>query len=68
MNFSGTICLPDTSVGGIRLMEGKLVGLSNMARAEMAVIDERPDKVYLSYTLQNTNLLASYVWRRKKMR
>ena len=36
-----TICLPDTSVGGISLMEGKLVGLSNMARVEMAVIDER---------------------------
>ena len=63
-----TIFLPDTSVGGISLMEGKLVGLSNMARAEMAVLDERPDKVYLSFTLQITNLLASYVWRRKKMR
>ena len=49
-------------------MEGKLVGLSNLARTEMAVLDERPDKVYLSFTLQITNLLASYVWRRKKMR
>jgi hypothetical protein len=49
-------------------MEGKLVGLSNMARVGIAVIDERPDKVYLSFTLQITNMLASYVWRRKKMR
>jgi len=63
-----TIFLPDTSVAGISLMEGKLVGLDSMARAEMAVLDERPDKVYLSLTLQLTNLVASYVWRRKKMR
>jgi hypothetical protein len=40
-------------------MEGKLSGLSNMARAEMTVIDKRPEKVCLALTIQITNLLAS---------
>ena len=48
------------------------MGLGNLARAEKAILDEgrfvlnwvytcylRSDKVYLSFTLQITNLLAS---------
>ena len=35
------IALPDQAVGGVSLAEGKLVGLSNMVRADTAVLDER---------------------------
>ena len=78
--------LPNTSVAGISLTEGKVGGLSNLSRAEAAQIDERcenckeimkyihsfiyfrPDKVYMTFTMELTNLLATYIWMRKKMR
>ena len=35
------LTLPDHTVGGISLTNGKLVGLSNMVRTETAVLDKR---------------------------
>ena len=60
--------LPDNTVAGVPMTEGKLLGLSNMFRIETAVLDERHDKVYLAFSLELTKLVASYSWRRKKMR
>ena len=50
------------------MSEGRLVGLSNLVRKEPAVLDERPDKVYLIMKLELENILTSYKWNRKKFR
>ena len=50
------------------MTEGRLVGLSNLARTEPVVLDERPDKVYLIMKLELENILTSYKWSRKKLR
>ena len=60
--------LTDYQVAGITLSEGRLVGLSNLVRTEPAVLDERPDKVYLIMKLELENILTSYKWNRKKFR
>ena len=60
--------LPDNTVAGVSMTEGKLLGLSNMFRVETAVLEERHDKVYLAFSLELTKLVASYSWQRKKMR
>ena len=35
------VSLPDHTVGGVSLSDGKLVGLTNLSRAGVAVLDER---------------------------
>ena len=77
------LTLPDHTVGGISLTNGKLVGLSNMVRSEAAVLDKRwwmrlcdaahnyyyrTDKMYLTFTMVLTNIEVSYCWERKHIR
>jgi len=61
------VSLPDHTVGGVSLSDGKLVGLTNLSRAGVAVLDERPEKIYLTFTMELADLQASYLWTRKKI-
>jgi len=61
--------VPDWSMIGMTLTHGKLMGLGNIAREELpAALDERPDKVYLTFTYEWTDLVSTYTWCRKKIR
>jgi len=52
----------------VRLSEGKLSGLANMARWGDATLETKPDRVVLSFTLAVKDLHASYIWRRRSIR
>ena len=60
--------MPDHSVAGISMTEGKLVGLGNLFRRESAMLEERTDKVYLTCMVAVEKVVASYMWRRNKLR
>merc|ERR1719410_2724623 len=62
------LSLPDMKVSGISLTGGKLTGLSNLSRWGNADIDIKNDRAVLSFSLSVVDLLATYTWKRKKIK
>ena len=62
------ILLPDKTVSGLTLTDGKLLGLSNLVRSGEAFLEERPERVYLTFSLEVRGLSACYSWRRRKIK
>lgn len=61
--------VPDWAMMGMTLTAGRLIGLGNITREDLpAALDERPDKVYLTFTYEWTDLVSTYTWCRKKIR
>ena len=62
------MALPDKVVSGLILTKGRLVGLTNLVRAGEAFLEERQDKVFLTFSLVVRNLRGEYTWTRRKLR
>jgi len=60
--------LPIMKVSGIVLSDGNLTGMSNMSRWGNANMDIKHDRVVLSFTVAVIDLLATYSWKRKKIK
>lgn len=67
-NESSEVGLESTQVSGVRLSEGKLSGLSSMARWGDALLETKPDRVVMTFTLVLKDLHAVYIWRRKSLK
>ena len=60
--------LPDKVVSGLILTKGRLVGLTNLVRSGEAFLEERQDKVFLTFSLMVRNIRGEYTWARRKLR
>ena len=65
---SPELTLPDKTVSSLTLTEGKLVGLTNLTRSGEAFLDERQERVYLTFSLIVKNLTGSYSWMGRNLR
>jgi hypothetical protein len=59
--------LPDKTVSGLTLTQGKIMGLTNLLRSGEAFLEERPERVYLTSSIVVRDLTACYSWRRRKL-
>jgi len=55
-------------VSGIVLTSGQLTGMSNMTRWGNSNMDIKNDRVVLNFTTEVIDLLATYSWKRKKIK
>ena len=62
------VLLPDRMLSVLAMTQGKLVGLTNLLRSGEAFIEDRTDRVYLTYSMEIRDLAFSYTWRRKKLK
>ena len=62
------LVLPDKLVSGLTLTNGRLVGLTNLVRYGEAFLEERQDKVFLTFSIVVRNLTGQYAWTRRKLR
>ena len=60
--------LPDKNLSGLRLTQGKLMGLTNLERSGEAFLEERQERVYLTFSLIVKDLTGSYAWMRRKFK
>jgi len=67
-NESSEVSLESTQVSGIRLSDGKLLGLASLTRYGNAVLETKPDRVVMTFTLELKDLHAVYIWRRKSLK
>ena len=64
---SSELTLPDKTVSSLTLTEGKLVGLTDLARSGEAFLEERHERAYLTFSLRVKNLTGSYSWTRRNL-
>ena len=60
--------LPDKTVAGLILTEGKLMGLNTLVRYGEAFLEESPERVYLTFCGEVRDLTACYSWRRRRLK
>jgi hypothetical protein len=60
--------LPDKNLSGLSLTQGKLMGLTNMERSGEALLEERQERVYLTFSFIVKDLTGCYSWMKRNFR
>ena len=60
--------LPDKNLSGLSLTQGKLMGLTNLERSGEAFLEEKQERVYLTFSLIIKDLTGCYSWMKRDFR